>query len=107
MRGKKTLSSDGKPQFDLEDAFTTFEGVTNTPKYWQKVKYDMIAKLENIGPFNLFFTLSCGDTRCDENFTIFLVENDYELEYILRNDGTSQTILRKKGNKIIKKEPFS
>ena len=86
MRGRKTVNSEGKPQYDLEDAFTTFEGVTNTPKYWQKVKYDMIAKLENIGPFHLFFTLSCGDTRCDENFSTFLVQNGYTLEHIVRDD---------------------
>ena len=67
MRGKKT-SNNGINEFELEDAFTVFEGVKNTPKYWQKVKYDMIAKLENIGPFHIFFTLSCGDKRCDENF---------------------------------------
>ena len=57
MRGKKTVNKEGKPEYDLDDAFTTFEGIKNTPKYWQKVKYDMIAKLENIGPFHLFFTV--------------------------------------------------
>ena len=61
MRGQKSFNKEGTLQYKLEDAFTTFDGVTNTPRYWQKVKYDMIAKLENIGPFNLFYTLSCGD----------------------------------------------
>ena len=106
MRGKKTVGNDGKPQYDLEDAFTTFEGVKNTPKYWQKVKYDMIAKLENIGPFHLFFTLSCGDTRCDENFSSYLAQNGYTLEYIVGEDGTTQTIVKKKGNLVINKELY-
>ena len=91
MRGKKSLNSEGTLQYNLDDAYTTFDGVRNTPKYWQKVKYDMIAKLENIGPFQLFFTLSCGDTRYDENFSSFLVENNYELEYSVEVDGTTET----------------
>ena len=62
MRGRKTINENGISQYDLQDAFTTFDGITNTPKYWQKVKYEMIAKLESNGPFHIFFTLSCGDT---------------------------------------------
>ena len=75
MRGRKSQSPEGTKQYHLDDAFTTFDGISNTPKYWQKVKYDMIAKLENLGPFHLFFTLSCGDARYDENFSFFLNKN--------------------------------
>jgi hypothetical protein len=39
MRGRKSINKEGTTQYDLDDAFTTFDGV------WQKVKYDMIAKL--------------------------------------------------------------
>ena len=51
MRGKKTVNK-GVAEYDLDDAFSVFEGVKNTPKYWQAVKFDMIAKLENLGPFH-------------------------------------------------------
>ena len=77
MRGKKSTNVEGGTAYELEDAFTVFDGIRNTPKYWQKVKYDMIAKLENNGPFHLFFTLSCGDCRYDENFLSFLVDKGY------------------------------
>ena len=46
MRGKKGENTEGKGQYNLEAAFTIFDGIKNTPKYWQKVKFDMIAKLE-------------------------------------------------------------
>ena len=60
----------------------------------------MIAKLENIGPFQFFFTLSCRDTRYDENFSTFLHQNDYELEYICMHDGTTETrVISKDGAK--------
>ena len=104
MRGKKSLNDKGIPEYDLDDAFTTFEGVKNTPKYWQKVKYDMIAKLENNGPFHLFFTLSCGDTRYDENFSSFLVQNNYTMEYNCKDNGTTETIVKCKGQRKINKE---
>ena len=87
MRGRKSTNEQGQAQYELEDAFTTFDGITNTPKYWQKVKYDMIAKLENIGPFHFFFTLSCGDTRYDENFSTFLAQNGYMLHYIFNKEN--------------------
>ena len=97
MRGKKTCSN-GVSEYELDDAFTVFEGVRNTPKYWQKVKYDMIAKLENIGPFQIFFTLSCGDKRYDENFSSFLVTNFYTIEYTVNEEGvTVTTVIDKDG----------
>ena len=91
MRGKKSVNKEGTTQYDLDDAFTTFDGVTNTPKYWQKVKFDMIARLENIGPFHLFFTLSCGDTRYEENFSTFLAQNGYKMEHTYKLDCTTET----------------
>ena len=103
MRGKKTVDKDGVTQFDLNDAFTIFDGIKNTPKYWQNLKYDMIAKLENFGPFHLFFTLSCGDTRYQENFSSFLVENGYMMEYLVNQDGTPETIVKKKEKTVINK----
>ena len=103
MRGKKSTNAEGARQYELDDAFTTFDGVRNTPKYWQKVKYEMIAKLENLGPFQMFFTLSCGDTRYDENFSTFLVENGYILEYKILSDGSTETIVKGKDERIIDK----
>ena len=100
MRGKKTFVN-GVNEYQLEDSFMVFEGVRNTPKYWQKVKYEMIAKLENIGPFHIFFTLSCGDKRYDENFTSFLAAEGYCLEYFVDPVGKSET--RVKGKSGISK----
>ena len=63
----------------------------------------MIAKLENNGPFHLFFTLSCGDCRYDENFSSFLVDKGYIMDYSLQNDGTAMTkVMSKNGVQIDK-----
>ena len=39
----------------------------------------MLAKLDNFGPFHLFFTLSCGDMRWKENFTSILIEKGWTI----------------------------
>ena len=54
-----------------------------TPRYWQRKKYELIARLENLGPFTFFFTLSCADKRWNENFTTFL--QDHDLDYVIEN----------------------
>ena len=41
----------------------------------------MIAKLENLGAFQLFFTLSCADLRWKENFAAILKDKGLNLTY--------------------------
>ena len=45
----------------------------------KKAKMEMLAKLDNFGPFHIFYTLSCGDMRWDENFTSILREKGYNI----------------------------
>ena len=44
---------------------------------------ELIARLENLGPFTFFFTLSCADKRWNENFTTFL--QDHDLKFVIEN----------------------
>ena len=88
-RGRKTRTEDGDQIYTLNDPYTVFDKVKNTPKYWQTYKYEMIAKLENLGAFQWFFTLSCADTRWDENFSSLLEGRGLKIEYNVSSDGTS------------------
>ena len=81
MRGKKSSNKEGATSYKLEDGFNVFDNTSNTPKYWQVAKYEMIAKLENLGPFPFFFTLSCADLRWSENFTTLLREKGVNVVY--------------------------
>ena len=68
-----------------------------TPKYWKKAKYEMIARLDNLGPFQIFFTLSCADMRWDENFAAILLERGYEIDYTQTHkleDGSEERQIR-------------
>ena len=71
-RGKKKVSADGQVSYELEDLFRFMESIPNTLKYWQKCKFELIAKMDNFGPFSVFFTLSCADTRWEANYVDIL-----------------------------------
>ena len=85
QRGKEVRASNGMSTFHLEDGFSVFNSIKNTPKYWKNAKYEMLARLDNLGPFNFFFTLSCADLRWDENFSCILRKLGIGIEY-----GTSE-----------------
>ena len=50
-KGKKSTAADGAIQYELDDAFQVFENIKNTPRYWRKAKYEMLSRLDNLGPF--------------------------------------------------------
>ena len=72
IRGKPKEGSDGSSTFTLDDPCNVLDSKKNTPRYWQKAKSELVARLENLGPFTFFFTLSSGDLRWPENFTSLL-----------------------------------
>ena len=54
----------------------------------------MIAKLQNLGPFQFFFTLSCAEKRWLENLAVVLREKfgdlDIQYEYMADNEVMNQ-----------------
>ena len=46
------------------------------------MKYEILAKIENLGPFHLFFTLSCADMRWDATFATILSEMGYSVMFM-------------------------
>ena len=80
-RGKKINHADGGVSYELDDEFRVLENIPNTPKYWQKMKYEILAKIDNLGPFHMFFTLSCADQRWSEAFAAILHERGHKLVF--------------------------
>jgi len=86
-RGKKTVKTGGI-SYELQDGYRVLEGIKNTPRYWKTAKYEIIAKIENFGAFQFFFTLSCADMRWASNFAPLLIDMDYKLNYTIElNEG--------------------
>ena len=58
-RGQKVLNKAGNTIYSLEDPYSVFKSVANTPAYHKQGKMEMVARLDNLGPFHVFFTISC------------------------------------------------
>ena len=111
-KGKKSTAADGSIQYELDDAIQVFENIKNTPRYWRKAKYEMLARLDNLGPFQIFFTLSSADMRWSENFTSILQERNIKIQYdfetfqtrISHTDPVTQTSICKSLDKFLEKD---
>ena len=77
-RGK--VGKDGKLT-NLEDASCMFDSQPGSDRYWLKRRYEVLAKLEQLGPFQIFFTLSCADKRWDENFVAILQQRGLTIHH--------------------------
>ena len=89
ISGQKGVSgmSNGEMEVQLKDDFSIFQNIKGTPKYWQKAKNELIAKVKNLGPFHLFFTLSCGEMRWSEVFVSILRSIGKDVKYIEGDKG--------------------
>ena len=79
LRGKMTFGEDGSKFLQTEDGFNVFDGISGSPRYWRKMKYDLIAKMEQLGPPQFFYTLSCANRRWDENAATILAKTRPDL----------------------------
>ena len=66
--GSKKLGGDDSRTYQVNNPFCVFQKISNTPEYCKVKKMELLAKLDNKGPFQFFFTLSCADLRWEENF---------------------------------------
>ena len=73
-KGKRKEDGAGNAQYSLDDPYSVFQNVANTPAYHKKGKMEMMARLDNFGPFHAFFTVSCADYRWKENVVAVLRE---------------------------------
>ena len=78
-KGKRNSNRAGGTVYTLDDPYSVFQSVANTPAYHKKGKMEMMARLDNFGPFHIFFTLSCADYRWPENVLSVLRERDIGL----------------------------
>ena len=86
----------GEKAYMLDDGYRVLDDIKNTPRYWKKAKHEMIAKLDNLGAFHMFFTLSCADMRWDENFASILQEKGFDIKHkVIKDDEDNRGIIVK------------
>ena len=92
QRGKKR-EQDGEMVMELHDAFDVFKNIKGSPKYWQVAQNELVAKVKQLGPFHVFYTLSCGEMRWPEVFLSLLKRNGYKVTIPDDWDGHKQDLL--------------
>ena len=85
-KGKRKEDSAGNAQYRLDDPYSVFQNVSNTPAYHKKGKMEMMARLDNFGPFHAFFTVSCADYRWTENVVVVLREQGISVRCTIDSD---------------------
>ena len=77
----------------IDDAFNVFQKISGTPKYWLQKRYEIMARLEQLGPFHFFFTLSCADKRWTETLTSLFNLKGYSITWTNKSDFSPESIL--------------
>ena len=106
QRGKEVTSKTGPSTYHLEDGFSVFDSISNTPKYWKTAKYEMLAKLDNLGPFHFFFTLSCADKRWDENLSSILRKLNITVVYDTNSEGVEEILIKDEEKQLMKMKEY-
>ena len=81
MRGSTKTLATGQKQVQLKDPYSIFADIKGTPKYWQKAKNELTAKIAQLGSFHIFYTFSCAEMRWSEVFLTLLKRKGYKVEY--------------------------
>ena len=98
-RGKKVTENSETASFELNDEYRVLENIKGTPKYWQTARYEVLAKNDNFGAFQFFFTLSCADLRWKEGFASIIKEKGFKVRYEVSNrSGHWENIIEVKHN---------
>ena len=66
---------------NFDNICSIFDDTPGSFRYWQKRRFEILAKLEQLGAFQFFFTLSCADKRWDENFVTILRQDGFVIEH--------------------------
>ena len=62
---KGILGADSKVR-QLNDSYSFFQKIPGSPKFWQLKRNELTARVQQLGPFHIFFTLSCAEKRWPE-----------------------------------------
>ena len=89
ISGRKgvTKKSDDGFEVQVKDMFSILTAIRGSSKYWQVARNELIAKVKQLGPFHVFFTLSCAEMRWSEVFVSILRRKGLKVEFIEDEDG--------------------
>ena len=86
QKGKVSKGSDGTKKISINNAFDVFGKIAGTPQYWKNYRNDLIARIEQMGPFTFFFTLSAAEMNWTE-VTTAILHYDQKIDKIVYEIG--------------------
>ena len=99
-RGKSIRGANGEIQVELTDVFDVFKKIKGSPKYWQLARNELVAKVNQLGPFHVFYTFSCGEMRWAEVFLTLLCREGYKVTVPSEwNGNENELIVEENGEK--------
>ena len=93
VKGKSEEIGAGGVKLHLSDMFDVFKKIKGTPKYWQTAKSELIAKIKQLGSFQLFYTFSCGEMRWSDVFLTLLRRKGLKVQIPADWDGNDATLM--------------
>ena len=72
-KGQVVTESDGTKNIkNPQKEFSVFESIPGTPSYWHSFRNELYARIEQMGKFHIFFTLSAAEMRWPEVYASIL-----------------------------------
>ena len=94
ISGLKGISteSNGQTKLNLKDPCDVFKKLSGSPKFWQNARNELVAKVKQLGPFQVFFTFSCGEMRWAEVYISFFIKKGCKVEFICEEEWSGKDI---------------
>ena len=86
QKGKVSKGTDGTKVVSCNNAFDVFGKIPGTPQYWKNYRNELFARMEQLGPFHFFFTLSAAEMRWPE-VTTAILHYEQKIDKVLYQPG--------------------
>ena len=92
----------GEKSMKLVDTFSVFKSISGTPKFWQQKRYNLLAMINVLGPFQWFFTFSCAELRWPQVISCILRKKGHIVEVLDPNAATANAGIKVDNQSLIK-----
>ena len=90
QKGKVSQGPEGTKTISCNNAFDVFGKIPGTPQYWKQYRNELFARMEQLGAFHFFFTLSAAEMRWPE-VTTAILHYEQQIDKIVYQPGWEES----------------
>ena len=90
LKGVSSVQTNGQTKLNVKDPFDVFKKLSGSPKFWQNARNELIAKVKQLGPFQVFFTFSCGEMRWVEVYIALFIKKGCTVEFVCEEEWSGR-----------------